>query len=451
MSLILLINLLFFLLENIKTSKTSKTSHLSIPFRIQNYNKDKSINSKLIDNYLYKDIIIQFSVGNPPQDVQLSACLGEYTTFIVANNANGFEGGTYNKSLSNSYLSLFEPQFYTFQTFSEGICSKENFIINNLTINNLTFILATEIGRNNCCSSYCEVVMQPGILGFQVDQPANQVQEYVNNTNFISQLTEKGIISNYSFYFHFDSNNYNSGKIIIGFNPDENDSDNFTNKEFLFTRLSEDYIDWSLKFDKIYYGEKEFNGKSFLLRIEFGLIRGYSEWEDIIIKEFFDNLIQEKKCFKDYTNEFGNTTYFYYCDKTVNLSTFKPFLFRINDFEYDFILTKEDLFVETEEKYYLFLMIFGGISDLILGYPFLKKYQLIFNQDTKTIGFYKEPREPSIITYYIIIFILGTILIILIIIGIIIYFKRIKHTKNLTKELSYDEEYSNYIITEGEN
>ena len=47
------------------------------------------------------------------------------------------------------------------------------------------------------------------------------------------------------------------------------------------------------------------------------------------------------------------------------------FTFSINEYEYNFTLDYNDLFIEVEDKY-IFLMIFGGIYDLILGYPFLK-------------------------------------------------------------------------------
>ena len=78
---------------------------------------------------------------------------------------------------------------------------------------------------------------------------------------------------------------------------------------------------------------------------------------------------------------------YFYCNKNVDLSGFKPFVFTINEFNYNFTLTKDDLFLDVGDKY-VFMMAFGGFSELILGYPFLKKYQLIFNQNTKTVGFY---------------------------------------------------------------
>ena len=48
-----------------------------------------------------------------------------------------------------------------------------------------------------------------------------------------------------------------------------------------------------------------------------------------------------------------------------------------------------DLFIEVEDKC-IFLMIFEEIFDLILGYPFLKKCEIIFKEDIKTKGFCKD-------------------------------------------------------------
>ena len=107
-------------------------------------------------------------------------------------------------------------------------------------------------------------------------------------------------------------------------------------------------------------------------------------------------------------------------------------------------MTYKDLFIEVEDKY-LFLMIIGGPTEIIFGYPFLKKYQLIFNQDTKTIGFYtdirKDEEKPtgSNLIYYIVITILGIILISLITGAIVCYVKRMKNHKKSATELSSEQ------------
>ena len=51
------------------------------------------------------------------------------------------------------------------------------------------------------------------------------------------------------------------------------------------------------------------------------------------------------------------------------------------------------LFFEFKERYY-FLVIFQeekySNNNWYLGLPFIKRYQFIFNYDSKTIGFYNE-------------------------------------------------------------
>ena len=115
-----------------------------------------------------------------------------------------------------------------------------NFITDNLLfeIKDLEFILATEIDKKNC-----EVLTQPGILGFNLN---NLHEEKVINTNFISQLKKKKLISNFDFFFHFNSEY--SGNIIIGSKPHEYDHNTINKIEkYSYTRISQiaTKLDWS--------------------------------------------------------------------------------------------------------------------------------------------------------------------------------------------------------------
>jgi len=417
--------------------------NISIPFKIQNF--DTSKENKLISRYLYKDLLVKLQIGEPKQNIQLSACLGEFTTFVISKGTDGYKEATYNKTLSSSYKNISKEASYTFQTFSKGIKSKENIAIedSNIQINDLEFVLATEIGGNNCYETYCEVLTQPGILGFKLFQLYDEIDD-VRNTNFIPQLKKKNLISSYDFSFNFISEN--EGNIIIGAKPHELDN-KYMNKVFSPIQTSlvrNNELDWAISFDKIYYGDESmYNEKSAMLRIEFGLIIGSYLWEKYLLEHFFTPLINEKKCFKGSTNELGSTAYFYYCNSTTDISHFKPFTFSIHEYDFNFTLTKEDLFVKDGDKL-LFLMIFGGIFEVLLGFPFFKKYQLVFNQDTKTVGFYREINnkekdldkgdKPSNISYYITIIILSIVFFGLLIYAIYFYFKtKTKKKKNATE------------------
>ena len=94
-------------------------------------------------------------------------------------------------------------------------------------------------------------------------------------------------------------------------------------------------------------------------------------------------------------------------------------------------------------------MTFGGMEEFVLGLPFFKRNQLIFNQDTKTLGFYinkTDENENSLTKYIIIISVLGIILIGLTI--FIIWYIKNKKKKIKATELLDDNENENKIIEE---
>ena len=97
-------------------------------------------------------------------------------------------------------------------------------------------------------------------------------------------------------------------------------------------------------------------------------------------------------------------------------------------------------------------MVFGTSSKLILGYPFLKKYQFIFNQDKKTFGyFHNKPEEENEfpVGYIVIISILSAILIGLGIFAVIYFLKYKQKKKMMAKELSDETETDKANNNEG--
>ena len=378
--------------------------YITIPFEVKKftYEDDKK---GLLRNILYKDLLVNLSFGNPKQKIPLSAGMGEYSTFIISKEATDFEGAKYDQSLSNSYYTSYNlNEIYTFQIFNEAFPSKESFHLENpeVEIKNYEFFLVTKLGKNICYLPSCEVISQPGIIGFKMGQ-SETYTEIVNNTNLIIQLKNREIIDNYDFNFFFESDD--KGYIIIGQKPHEYDNVHYKPENFIFTKTINDdnkELDWYLKFDNIHFGnEKLSTDKNILLRIEYGVINGNRKWQQIFEKNFFGELMEEKKCFLGKGWNDGHSYFHYYCDKDINLTKFEPINFVINDLKYDIMLTKDDLFIEENNK--LFFLIVFGHPQPILGFPLFKKYQLILNQDTKTIGLYTNingnpsvPNPPSI-------------------------------------------------------
>ena len=420
---------------------------IKIPFEVQNYQLKEE--GTVASKYIVKDIIIYLIVGNPTQNIKLSVTFGEYSTFIVPAKAKGYEGGTYNNNISNTYKSLSnKTENYYFNIYKKGLSSTENFVIESMNtkieIRELEFLLATEIKKNSCHQSFCQILSQTGILGLLLAQ-SKTLPENISNFNFINQLKSKNLISSYDFSLEFTSEK--KGNLIIGAKPDEYNNKKYLKENYIFSKISvfNDDLDWSLSFDHIYYGEETIpNDRPLLFRIEIGYIIVNNDWKKIIYNDFFWELIEQKQCFQESTLHFGSTAYLYYCNKSVDITKFKPIKLQINSFNYDFLLTKDDLFFDAGDKY-IFLMGFG-IGDLLFGFPFLKKYQLIFNQDLKTIGYYSKIEQviednnnnesESKIPLYLVIIFLGLILIFLIVFGVIYYLKKFKSNKKNATELS---------------
>ena len=397
--MILNANILFLLLL-INLGQIISLKYITIPFHVQkfDYKEDKK---GLLREYLYKDIAVNIYFGTPKQKISLLAGMGEFSTYILSSEASDIIGGQFDKELSNTYYTTEEiNEVYTYQTFSEAFPSRETIHLENpnLEVKNYEFFLVTKIGKNICYLPYCEILTQPGVLGFKMAK-SETYSEKMNNTNLILQLKNKEIIDNYDFSFFFESPE--KGVIIIGQKPHEYDKNHYSQENFRFTKaviVNEKEKDWSLLFNKIYFGNEEMaSDKAMLLRVEYGLFNGNKKWQEILEKNFFEELIKQEKCFKGKGYNDGHSYFHYYCKKDTDISTFGQFDFILDDFNLNITLTKEDLFIEDGNKL-LFLIIFGHPQP-ILGYPVFKKYQFIFNQDTNTIGLYNKingvPSSPT--------------------------------------------------------
>jgi len=416
-------------------------SQVTIPFKLQNYIPETA-KDDFVPNYIFKNLIVNLEVGTPPQAITLSACLGEYNTIIFGANCISYDKGVYNETNSETY-EVMGNDSSVFELYWDANKTKDIFRFAQKEIKEYQFMNALEYNNDRSChDAFCNILMEPGFLGFLV-QPHKQANYEIEKFNLISQLKKKGLINQYDFYFEFNSEN--SGNIIIGSLPNETKPDNYKDKIFNNIKVlqtDDKYrLDWSLKFDEIYYGEIKINNEyesEAMMRVEFGFIQGNSFMGDEIEKYFFDDLKEAKKCFRNYTNKIGSSFYYYYCNKDVNLDNFKPWIFTINNFETNFTFTKEDLVLDLGDKY-LFLIGFGSSTKIILGYPFLKKYQFIFNQDKKTLGYFHnkaEEKNKFPISYIVIISILSVILIGLGILAVINFLKYKQKKKMMAKELT---------------
>ena len=239
------------------------------------------------------------------------------------------------------------------------------------------------------------------------------------NFNFIHQLKKRNIIQNYDWSIFFEKGKiangsflYNpdqlinaKGQLLIGDLPSKYNQ-NFHKSQMLtaYSIYSDKLFKWALEFSNIYYN-KSMNETIKISIAEVHLnINNYIILSPMIYyynikKDFFDYYINTNQC----KNYIGSEYRTFYCDKTENftienLKKFPTLYMEHIEFQYIFELTYEDLFIEKNGKYWFLIALSSFNSDLeewFMGIIFLRKYSLIFNQDSKTISFY-NPNLPII-------------------------------------------------------
>ena len=362
------------------------------------------------DNNFYTNI----SIGNPSQIIKSYIRLENFYFYFSSYNIKE----NYNKTLSLSYKQLNNETSYLANEFSKGNLSSEKFILlnnnENIELNDVNFILATR-------GSYHSYLQSSGI-GLKLNN---------DKSNFIYQLKNKGIINSYGFTFFFNNNNENKGELIIGGYPHEyNDKYNGRFLRFDKSEISKEIYSWSIYFNKINFGNKVVNEKILSsFTFDYNGFIANQLFHNIIYESLFKSLIENKECFKE-LSDIDYKLYYYYCNYNSSIKNkFQSIYFHSKNLNYTFIIDKNDVFMYRNNTIY-FLILFERDNILnrwILGTPFLKKYQLIFDQDKKVIGFYCKETEQSHLFYLILIFLLFIFIIYLIIFNLKIFlFKKKK-------------------------
>jgi len=229
----------------------------------------------------------------------------------------------------------------------------------------------------------------------------NENENFVGNglfkeesANLITQLKKRDKINSYVFSIKYT--NDDNGEIIIGDLPHEYSPNEYSSQNYFFDTVSitkEPPFNWHFTYDKCLYGEEEVDKSNMVkLSIDFGFIKGNTFLKNKLEKNFFNVNNCNKKQINDYD--------VYYCTKDA-LKNFKPIIFELQskycptNTNANFEFTADDLFIKDNndnDKYY-FQIIFdsdGLFHNWVFGKPLFKKYQMVFDQDKKTYGFYLD-------------------------------------------------------------
>ena len=372
------------------------------------------------DRYFINNETIDFYIGNPIQKIPVYIKF-HYFPFYISVFSN-----IYNPKISSTYKQKSERINFCMlhQIAIQGFISEETFNFidienKNLTANNLTFFLET-IPLYNIS----------GILGLNL---IGQIDN--SNYSLLYNLKKNNLIKNYTWTYEYIDDKKEKGKLIIGeyphiYNPKKYKKEKL---KFINADLVGSFINWYILFNTIKIGIFSINIRKCLLELEFGLIKGNKQLEEIIINNYFKGKKFEK------TKE-HNYYIYYFRDKSI-IEGFPYMNFTIKELNQNFILTKEDLFTEFKGYYYLNI-VFPEYDEIvpfwILGKIFLKKYQFIFDFNAKIIGYYTENISSS--KPYFVIFLIF-LLIILIFFFISFYFKLTKKRKIRQNEINDVYEY----------
>ena len=437
-------------------------SMIIFPFKtalnnIESDNIDYNL-TNFLNDYNSQPAYITLKIGNPSQEVNVLLTYNDCGFKIgkaknCINNDNYLSYYNRNSSTDFKYTDLFNKssmEFRNGRSAEDSIYAYTDLDMKKLQkFENIGFYLGTDTNDPLC-----------GIIGFTYGYFKLYCDEM---NNIFTSFKMREIVNNNDWMLKYASNN--EGLLI--FNPDLSKIVNNYDFNKLFITNNEKSFQqglWTLSINKVY--SSNVNGsiinksQNADINNDFGLIEGSGEYYYNITKTFFKDYILERIC---YLEEVKVGMFYYYyaieCDKKKfgkeDLEKFPTLSLVVISLQTEFILDYNDLFTETEYKYFFNVIFHKFVTDKwVLGKPFLKKYPLIINYDAQTIGYYNDDIEDQskdkkaknhIISEKFLIIIIIIIIIVIIIVSITCYFigKNLNKTKKRkANELDDDYDYS---------
>ena len=172
---------------------------------------------------------------------------------------------------------------------------------------------------------------------------------------------------------------------------------------------------WGLNFNKIFYEnkinntyneilKKNENSKNVILNPNFGVIIGSVNFKYFFEINYLNKFLNNKICYQPMlriTRNYEDKTYYYYYCKASYLEQMKKeynlLIFEHKDFNYNFTLEFDDLYIRKNNYIYLRIIFDQYNSNWVFGSPFFSKYSLFFDSDSKEIGFYSPNINHNIL------------------------------------------------------
>jgi len=405
-------------------------SLIVIPFKLNTIREIK-LNSDynatdFVKEYFYRDLYTNIITGIPSKSILAILDTRSHILHFGENflnktsleeiaDPNSLSKDTYDYTKSLSFKNISKYDYSNIELKSATLCSETFLLYEDLSmkkttpIQNIQFVIDDDHREN---------------LHIRIGLSKPLTKEYQGPPHIIQSLLDVGAIKEQSWTIKFLSKT--EGLFILGGEPHQYQDvskDKRYQRKYYFKTNSMSGVEYhnpiSFSAQKVYIhdnitGDVLINeNKGCYLNYNYGFIIGTKEYREYIKKNFFDELIESKICSYDLIsftdiNELDARYYTITCEKyqfndmdKKYYDKFPNLTFFVYDYNFHFNLTKEDLFVEINDKYY-FLIIFEKTlfdhSDLAfwnLGLPFLRKYEFVHNYDKQNIGFYIPQEEKK--------------------------------------------------------
>ena len=386
-------NILLFLI--ILLINKSLLSYVNIPFKIYR-GEEPSTYSSIEDYFTYQTELKyygQISIGENESPIPIFFSFDDFGFYFVTKGTDlGDIISSYNPSTSPS-CTLDPIGNVYFKKYGKATKANDTFTFNNNSENKLKckliqFLYAKE--NNNKTSSFLMIGLR--LIGDIIRD---------GDLNLVQQLKKNKYTDTYDWSIIYDDKNpEKAGVLLIGTEAHKYNPKKFNENYYLnsVTLSKETYGIWNIQFDKIYFlindEEKQITDyMKFSFKHDSGLISGTSSYEKLLKTYFFDSLISSNKCSMETSKLYSRV---YFCKNTQDIKNelkkkFPPLKMLHKAYMKTFELTYDDLFKEKNDKiYFLIYFSYYQMSSWEVGLPFLKKYFLNYNYDTKLISFYNN-------------------------------------------------------------
>ena len=370
-------------------------SKIIIPLYYSNNDNISNYIEFLLQGQLYAKI----KLGSPEQIIYLLISTDTSYFSIESHDINKkFYDSNKSSTFSNTDIKF---SFYKEKYKSGSYCTDQFYLINNIDdmkeviYKNITFDYINSLSEEYILKekkyyidkNYNEL---SGIIGLQIPKSLSYISVLQRFYNI------KAISKNIWSIFTINSQPY----LLLGEDPYINDQ---TEVKRTNCYVSEYYHYWYFLFNDIKVGNTKLKEERIAqYSPQIGVIIGVKEYKNYIQKNFFNDLIMNEKC-RENNLTLNEKFYSYYeCDSDINLDNFEPLEFIHQELSYKFILDKNDLFADFNNKKY-FLVIFlekveysyQNSNNWMFGTPFIKKYNFVFDQDRQIILFYENNNKNT--------------------------------------------------------